>query len=119
MTSTIKVDNIQDQCGTAVVTKCGSNKTLAVTTAKANNYQAADGGNIINQCGTAITIGASGDTVTIPSGATLSASKVSGVQAISWQTGSIKTSGFTAAAGEGYFCNTSSSAFTVTLPSGS
>ena len=34
MTSTIKVDNIQDQCGTAVVTKCGSNKTLAVTTAK-------------------------------------------------------------------------------------
>ena len=49
MTSTIKVDNIQDQCGTAVVTKCGSNKTLAVTTTKANNYQAADGGNIINQ----------------------------------------------------------------------
>ena len=71
------------------------------------------------QCGTTLTLGASGDTVTIPSGATLSASKVSGVQAISWQTGSIKTSGFTAAAGEGYFCNTSSSAFTVTLPSGS
>ena len=71
------------------------------------------------QCGTTLTLGASGDTVTIPSGATLSASKVSGVQAISWQTSSIKTSGFTAAAGEGYFCDTSSSAFTVTLPSGS
>jgi hypothetical protein len=28
----------------------------------------------------------------------------------------IKTSGFTAVAGEGYFCNTTSSAFTVTLP---
>ena len=32
----------------------------------------------------------------------------------SWQT--IKTSGFTAAAGEGYFCNTTSAAFTATLP---
>ena len=35
---------------------------------------------------------------------------------ISWQS-SVKTSGFTAVAGEGYFCNTTSSAFTVTLPS--
>lgn len=34
---------------------------------------------------------------------------------ISWQS-SVKTSGFTAVAGEGYFCNTTSSAFTVTLP---
>jgi len=33
----------------------------------------------------------------------------------SWQ--SVKTSGFTAVAGEGYPCNTTSSAFTVTLPS--
>ena len=33
----------------------------------------------------------------------------------SWQ--AVKTSGFTAAAGEGYFCNTTSAAFTVTLPS--
>ena len=29
----------------------------------------------------------------------------------------VKTSGFTAVAGEGYFCNTTSGAFTVTLPS--
>src|SRR6056300_1458738 len=34
---------------------------------------------------------------------------------ISWQ--SVKTSSFTAVAGEGYFCNTTSSAFTITLPS--
>ena len=33
----------------------------------------------------------------------------------SWQ--AIKTSGYTAAAGEGYFCNTTSGAFTATLPS--
>jgi len=32
----------------------------------------------------------------------------------SWQ--AVKTSGFTAAAGEGYFCNTNSAAFTATLP---
>ena len=71
------------------------------------------------QCGTTLTLGASGDTVTIPSGATLSASKVSGVQAVSWQTSSIKTAAFTPAAGEGYFCNTSGGAFTVNLPAGS
>jgi hypothetical protein len=33
---------------------------------------------------------------------------------LSWQ--SVQTSGFTAVAGRGYFCNTTSSAFTVTLP---
>jgi hypothetical protein len=33
-----------------------------------------------------------------------------------WQ--AVKTSGFTAAAGEGYFCNTTSAAFTLTLPAG-
>ena len=30
----------------------------------------------------------------------------------------VKTSGFTAVAGEGYFCNTTSTAFTMTLPAG-
>jgi hypothetical protein len=34
---------------------------------------------------------------------------------IAWQS-SVKTSGFTATAGEGYFCNTTSAGFTVTLP---
>ena len=34
---------------------------------------------------------------------------------ISWQS-TVKTSGFTATAGEGYFCNTTSAGFTVTLP---
>ena len=33
-----------------------------------------------------------------------------------WQ--AVKTSGFTAVAGEGYFCNTTSAAFTATLPAG-
>ena len=42
----------------------------------------------------------------------LSFGEVSG--GTSWQ--AVKTTGFTAVAGEGYFCNTSSAAFTATLP---
>ena len=36
--------------------------------------------------------------------------------AVSWDTATIKTTGFTAAAGIGYFCNTTGGSFTVTLP---
>ena len=39
---------------------------------KADNIQDADGNNIINESSNTITIGASGDTITIPSGATIS-----------------------------------------------
>ena len=69
-------------------------------------------------CGT-VQLGDSGDTITIPAGATITNN---GTQTgfgrtgtVDWQT-SIKTSGFTAVSGEGYFCNTTSAAFTVTLP---
>jgi len=47
-------------------------------------------------------------------GGTLSGDTLEITGGTSWQTE--KTSGFTAVAGEGYFCNTTSSAFTVTLP---
>ena len=70
-------------------------------------------------CGT-VQLGDSGDTITIPSGATITNN---GTQtgfgregSVNWQT-SIKTATFTAASGEGYFCNTSGGAFTVNLPS--
>tara|TARA_R100000900_G_scaffold109634_1_gene85222 strand:- start:1181 stop:2632 length:1452 start_codon:yes stop_codon:yes gene_type:complete len=85
--------------------------------------------------GTTQTIGDSGDSVTISSGTTttnagtISTAGITGgtinnttgtitglQQAINWQTGSIKTTAFTASANEGYFCNTTSAAFTVTLP---
>ena len=69
-------------------------------------------------CGT-VQLGDSGDTITIPAGATITNN---GTQtgfgrsgSVDWQT-SIKTSGFTAVSGEGYFCNTTGGAFTVTLP---
>ena len=67
-------------------------------------------------CGT-VTLGDSGDTISIPSGATLSVGgSVSGIEGIvSWDT-TPKTSAFTAVAGNGYFVDTSSAAITVTLP---
>ena len=67
------------------------------------------------QCGTTLTLGASGDTVALASGASQSGFGRAG--SVDWQTGSIKTATFTATSGEGYFCNTTSGAFTVNLPS--
>lgn len=71
------------------------------------------------QSGTTLTLGASGDTITIPSGATInnqgSAVNFGPTGAVSWNTTKV-TTGFTATAGIGYFCDTTSAAFTVTLP---
>ena len=116
MSSIIKVDNIQNQCGGAVVTKCGATTTISGSVVKADDIQAADGGNIINQCGTTITLGASGDTINLASGASQSGFGRTGT--VDWQT-TPKTATFTAVSGEGYFCNTTGGAFTVNLPAGS
>ena len=63
--------------------------------------------------GSTLTIGKSGDTVSLGSGASASGFSKSG--AVNWQS-AIKTSDFTAVSGEGYFVNTTSGAITVTLP---
>ena len=93
MSSIIKVDTIQDQ----------------------------DGNNIINENSNTITIGASGDTITIPSGATITnngtANGFGATGAASWTT-TVKTGNFTAVAGEGYFVDTTSGSITVSLPAG-
>ena len=72
-------------------------------------------------CGT-VQLGDSGDTITIPAGATITNN---GTQTgfgrtgtVDWQTGSIKTTTFTAANGEGYFVNTAGGAVTANLPAG-
>ena len=88
MTSTIKVNNVQNQCGQ----------------------------NIINENSNTITIGASGDTIALASGASQTGFGREG--SVNWQTSSIKTSTFTAVSGEGYFIN-SGSAITINLPAGS
>jgi hypothetical protein len=75
------------------------------------------------QCGTNLTIGASGDTITFPSGTTVvnngSQTGFGRTGTVDWQTGSIKTATFTAVSGQGFFCNTAGGAFEVDLPAGS
>jgi hypothetical protein len=72
-------------------------------------------------CGT-VQLGDSGDTITIPAGATITNS---GTQTgfgrtgtVDWQTGDIKTSTFTAVNAQGFFVDTSSGAVTANLPAG-
>ena len=73
------------------------------------------------QCGTNLTLGASGDTIIIPSGATISnqgtAAGFGPTGAVSWNTTKITADPNPAVTGVGYFCDTTSAAFTVTLPS--
>ena len=69
-------------------------------------------------CGT-VQLGDSGDTITIPAGATITNN---GTQTGFGRTGTVdwdttaKTASFTAVSGNGYFVNTTSGAVTVTLP---
>ena len=69
--------------------------------------------------GTDVTLGDSGDTFTIPSGATINnqgtAVNFGATGSASWVT-TVKTGDFTAVAGEGYFVNTTSGEIDVTLP---
>ena len=85
MTSTIKVNNIQNQCGA----------------------------NIINENSNTITIGASGDTIALASGASQTGFGRTGT--VNWDT-TKKTAGFTGVSGNGYFIDTTSGGITVNLP---
>jgi hypothetical protein len=89
MTSTIKVNNVQNQCGQ----------------------------NIINENSNTITLGASGDTIALAAGASQTGFGRTGT--VDWQTGSIKTGTFVPVNGEGYFVDTSGSTSTANLPAGS
>ena len=89
MTSTIKVNTIQNTCGA----------------------------DIIKESSNTITIGASGDTVTLASGASQTGFGRTGT--VDWQTGDIKTANFTAVNAQGFFVDTNGGAITATLPAGS
>ena len=73
------------------------------------------------QCGTDLTVGASGDTIIIPSGATISNQGIAAgfgpTGAVSWNTTKITADPNPAVSGVGYFADTTSAAFTITLPS--
>jgi hypothetical protein len=86
MTSTIKVNNVQNQCGQ----------------------------NIINENSNTITLGASGDTIALASGASQTGFGRTGT--VDWET-TPKTSTFTGVSGKGYFIN-QGSAITCNLPAG-
>ena len=87
MTSKIKVDNITNQSDS----------------------------NIVNKCGTTITLGASGDTIELASGASQTGFGRTGT--VDWDT-TPKTATFSAVSGNGYFVNTTAGVITVNLPAG-
>jgi len=65
------------------------------------------------QSGTTLTLGASGDTVTLAAGASQSGFGRSG--SVNWDT-TKKTANFTAVSGNGYFLDTTTTTLTITLP---
>ena len=67
---------------------------------------------IVPKSGTNLQIGEAGDTINLT---TATVNLPTGVGGTSWQ--AVKTSNFTAVAGEGYFIDTSSGVVTATLPS--
>jgi len=95
--SKIEVDAITQQSGTTLTVGGGASKTVVADA-------------------TTVTLGRCGGTVALASGATQSGFGRTGT--VDWQTGSIKTATFTASSGEGYFVNTSGSAFNMNLPAG-
>jgi hypothetical protein len=108
--SEVKVNKVSPRSGTALtVGDSGDTVTVTGNDIRSDAYKASDGGNLVSQSGTTVTLGASGDTVQVAGGATF----VGG--GITWQS-SIKTTAFTAVAGEAYWINTVGGAVTVTLP---
>ena len=71
---------------------------------------------ITTESGSTLTVGGCGKTVALASGASQTGFGREG--SVDWQTGSIKTTTFTATSGEGYFVDTSSGAVTANLPAG-
>jgi hypothetical protein len=70
---------------------------------------------ITSQTGGVLTVGQSGDTVTLAAGATSSGFGATYNGALNWSS-TIYATDFTAVSGVGYFVNTASAAVTVTLP---
>ena len=72
---------------------------------------------VTTRSGSTLTLGESGKTVTLASGASQSGFGRTGT--VDWQTGDIKTTTFIAVNGQGFFCDTNGGGFTANLPAGS
>jgi len=94
--SKIEVDAITQQSGTTLTVGGGACKTATVDA-------------------TTVTLGRSGGTVSLASGATQSGFGRTGT--VDWNT-TPKTATFSAVSGDGFFCNTTGGAFTCNLPAG-
>jgi hypothetical protein len=82
---------------------------------KVTTLQNLNSSTIITQTNaTTLTLGTSGQTISIPVGATLTNNGTASGFGLTWQ--SVQTTGFTAVKGNAYPCNTTSAGFTVTLP---
>jgi len=79
-----------------------------------NVNKVSDDSNIINKCGTTITLGASGDTINLASGASQTGFGRTGT--VNWNTTPVTATPTTATSGTGYFMNTSGGAKTINLP---
>ena len=105
MSSIIKVDTVQDTDGNNIINENANTVTIG-----------ASGDTITIPAGANATLGGAGSTITIPAGSTLANSgTATGFASISWQS-SVKTANFTAVDGEGYFVDTSGGAFEIDLP---
>jgi len=94
--SKIEVDAITQQSGTTLTVGGGASKTVVADA-------------------TTVTLGRCGGTVALASGASQTGFGRTGT--VDWQT-TPKTATFTAVSGEGYFANTTGSAFNMNLPAG-
>ena len=120
MVSIVKVDTLQNtnssnlitQANATTITIGASGQTVSVpsgSTLQVNTIQNTNSSALITQTNaTTITLGTTGQTIAVASGATLLGA------GLSWQ--SVQSTGFTAVKGNAYPCNTTSAAFTVTLP---
>jgi len=125
--SEIKVNKISPRtaCGTVTVGDSGDSVCVSAGVAvtvqgdlKSPALKATDGGVIISQSGTDITVGASGDTINLASGASQSGFGRTGT--VDWVTTPKVTgdSPVTAVTGKGYFLNTTAGTITINLPAG-
>ena len=116
--SEVKVNKISPRTNCGTVQLGDSGDTVTVTgDLRSDSLKAADGGVIISQSGTTITLGASGDTVSLASGASQTGFGRTGT--VNWQTTPKTSATFTAVNGEGYFVDTSSNAINMSMPAGS
>jgi hypothetical protein len=111
MAGILRTDTIQNSNTSNIVTQTNST-TLTIGTS--GQTVSLDGG-IIKSGSTTLTIGTSGQTVALASGATSSGFGATYNGAVNWDT-TPKTTTVTAASGVGYFINTTSAGVTVNLP---